>query len=475
MYHDLREWMKLVGELGQLREVRGADWNLELGTLADLNARRGDKGWALVFDGVKDYPAGYRIATGLNNSRERLAVSLGMEPHWPSEMAFVQAWREKIAAMQLVAPKVVTRGPILENEYSGDKVNMLKFPVPRWHEKDGGRYIGTGCLVITRDPDTGWINAGTYRVMVHDERHLAVYISPGHHGFLHRQRYFAQGKPCPVAICFGMDPLLLIPGGSEVEFGVSEYDYAGGIRGAPIEVIEGSVTGLPFPAAAEIVVEGELTDQSRKPEGPFGEFTGYYASGKRDECVFEVKRLLHRNDPIITGTVVSRPPHDNCLVWSRIKSGMIWNDLEKAGVPNVRGVWYHQAGQRFWLVISIQQRYAGHAKHTLGIASQCRNSAYMGRFIIVVDDDIDPSNTDDVLWALATRCDPASDIDIMRDCWSGPLDPIIHPDHKGTNSKALVNACRPWSWRNRFPEVAEPTPELCRTVGEKYAELLGLK
>jgi len=472
VYSDLREWLKSVDDLGQLRTIFNVNWDLELGTLADLNARNADRSFALLFDKIEGHPAGYRVLTGANNSRERLALALGLPTRWPSEMAFVQAWRERVAELKPIPRKVVSRGPILENEFVGDDVDMLKFPVPRWHPKDGGRYIGTGDLVITRDPDTGWVNVGTYRVMVHDSRNLAVYISPGHQGALHRDRYFAQGRACPIAICFGADPLLLIPAGTEVEYGLSEYDYAGGIRGEPIEVIEGSVTGLPFPATAEIVVEGELTPANRKAEGPFGEFTGYYASGKRDECVLNVKRLLHRNDPILTGTVVARPPHDNCLVWSRVKSAMIWNDLERAGVPDVRGVWYHHAGQRFWLVIAINQRYNGHAKQALAIASQCRNSAYMGRFVIVVDEDIDPSNTDDVLWALTTRCDPELDIDVLRNCWSGPLDPIIPPERKGSNSKALMNACRPWSWKERFPEVAEPTPELCRQAREKFADIL---
>jgi 4-hydroxy-3-polyprenylbenzoate decarboxylase len=97
----------------------------------------------------------------------------------------------------------------------------------------------------------------------------------------------------------------------------------------------------------------------------------------------------------------------------------------------------------------------------------------MGRFVIVVDEDIDPSNNDDVLWAVSTRCDPERDIDIMRDCWSGPLDPVIPTERKGSNSKALINACRPWSWKDRFPPVAESSPEVYAAVRAKYAELLG--
>ncbi|HEY7067809.1 MAG TPA: UbiD family decarboxylase [Chloroflexota bacterium] len=474
MYHDLRDWLDQVDALGQLRRVNGADWDLELGALTDLMARKGENADALLFDEIKGYPAGYRVASGLLNSRERLALTLGLPTEWPSDMAFVQALRPRVAQLELTPPRAVARGPILENEQVGDAVDLGQFPVPRWHQFDGGRYLGTGDLIMTRDPDSGWVNAATYRVMVQDAQHLSLYISPGHQGFLHRERYFALGKPCPVAMCFGCDPLLLIPAGTEVPRGTSEYDYAGGLRGAPIDVIEGSVTGLPFPAHAEIVVEGLLTPNDRRPEGPFGEFTGYYASGSRDEYTMKVERLLYRDDPIITGMLVGRPPHDNCLMYSLIKSAQIWNELERAGVSNVQGVWYHRTAQRFWLVVSIQQRYNGHAKQALGIAAQCANTAYMGRFVIVVDEDVDPSNTDDVLWAMATRCDPERDIDVLRDCWSGPLDPVIPPDRKGSNSnsKALINACRPYTWKDRFPPVAESSPEIYEAVRAKFADVL---
>jgi UbiD family decarboxylase len=471
-YGDLREWIERVDALGQLARVNGADWDLELGALTDLMARKPQDAAALLFDEVKDHQPGYRVLSGMLNSRERVALTMGMPTDWPSDMAFVAAWRERLKTFELVPPRVVKSGPILENEFTGDAVDMSKFPTPKWHQHDGGRYIGTGDLIVTRDPDAGWVNVATYRVMVQDPQHLSLYISPGHQGYLHRERNFALGKPCPVTMVFGTDPLLLVPAGTEIPRGVCEYDYAGGIRQAPVDVIEGSVTGLPFPAHAEIVVEGLLTPNDRRPEGPFGEFTGYYASGSRDEYVMKVERLLHRDDPIMTGMLVGRPPHDNCLMYSLIKSAQIWNELERAGVTDVHGVWYHRTAQRFWIVVAIKQRYNGHAKQALGIAAQSANTAYMGRFVIVVDEDIDPSNSDEVLWAVGTRCDPERDIDIMRDCWSGPLDPVIPTERKGANSKALINACRPWAWKDRFPPVAESSPEVYDAVRAKYAEIL---
>src|SRR3990170_268899 len=168
-------------------------------------------------------------------------------------------------------------------------VDMHEFPAPKWHELDGGNYLGTAGLVITRDPDEGWVNLGTYRVQVHDRDTVGFYISPGKHGRIMREKYWAKGEPCPVAMCFGMDPLLLHVASTGLPWGASEYDYAGGIKGQPIEVIKGPVTGLPIPAAAEIVIEGLSYPGDMQMEGPFGEFAGYYASGERKEPIVKVK------------------------------------------------------------------------------------------------------------------------------------------------------------------------------------------
>ena len=241
---------------------------------------------------------------------------------------------------------------------SGDDVNLLKFPVPLIHELDGGRFIGTACLVITRDPDEGWVNFGAYRGMVQDEKSMSCYISPGKHGTIQRSKYFEKGKPCPVIISVGQDPVLFMVSGNEIDYGVSEFDYAGGLKGSPIEVIEGKATGLPFPAHAEIVIEGFMDPNDRKTEGPFGEWTGYYASSSRPEPVVRVQNIYYRNDPILTCARPGRPPSDYSIAKCMVKSALIWEQVEKCGVPDVKGVWCHEAGGgRLFNIISIKQRY----------------------------------------------------------------------------------------------------------------------
>ncbi len=472
-YTDLREWLEIVDSFGELKKVDGVDWNLEMGTLSELIARE-SKGpvAAVLFDNIKGYPKGYRTLFAQNASFKRMALNLGL-PMDLANLDLVRALRQKLVTHQPIPAKTVTKGPILENVMSGDDVNLLKFPVPLIHELDGGRFIGTACLVITRDPEEGWVNFGAYRGMVQDEKSMSCYISPGKHGTIQRSKYFEKGKPCPVIISVGQDPVLFMVSGNEIDYGVSEFDYAGGLKGSPIEVIEGKATGLPFPAHAEIVIEGFMDPSDRKTEGPFGEWTGYYASSSRPEPVVRVQNIYYRNDPILTCARPGRPPSDYSIAKCMVKSALIWEQVEKCGVPDVKGVWCHEAGGgRLFNIISIKQRYPGHARQAMLAASQVHAGAYLGRYVIVVDEDIDPTNTFDVIWALASRSDPVESIEILRRCWSGPLDPRIQPGKKGFNSRAVIDACRPFEWMKDFPPVAESTPELKEKIRAKWKKVI---
>ena len=467
-YKDLRDWLGQVDEMGELARVPGADWDLEIGALTEV-AARGPTAPAILFDHIKDYPAGYRVLVGMIESLKRAALTTNL-PVEVRRNEFIAMWKERLNNPKLIPPQYVDGGPVLENVFTGKQIDLLKFPVPKWHDQDGGRYIGTAHIVITQDPDEGWVNMGVYRVMIHDRDQLAVYISPGKHGRIHRQKAFDKKQPLKVAISFGQDPLLFLMGSRAVTWGVQELDYAGGIKGEPIEVIRGEFTGLPIPAAAEIAVEGEIMPDETKEEGPFGEWTGYYASGERKEPVMRVKSLMHRNDPILTGSPPFRPQAgaDNCS--SLIRAAFIWDSLEKAGVPDVRGVACYQ--NRFFTVVSIKQRYPGHAKQAAVVAGQCQTGAYLSRYVVVVDEDIDVADMNDVIWAMCTRVDPERSIDIIRRCWSGPLDPIIPKAEKGFSSRAIIDACRPFEWIRDFPPVSGASKELKQQVLEKYGRYL---
>ncbi|OGQ80280.1 MAG: hypothetical protein A3F90_10565 [Deltaproteobacteria bacterium RIFCSPLOWO2_12_FULL_60_19] len=467
-YTDLREWIQKTDEIGELARIDGADWDLEIGALTEV-AEFSSPSPAVLFDHIKDYPVGHRVLVGMIESLKRAAVTTNL----PTDIGrndFIAAWKERLNHPTLIPPRYVDSGPVMENVFTGKQIDVLKMPVPRWHDRDGGRYIGTAHVVFTQDPDEGWINMGVYRVMVHDRDKLALYISPGKHGRIHRQKSFDAGKPLKVAISFGQDPLLFLIASRALPWGAQELEYAGGIKGAPIDVIRGEFTGLPIPAFAEVAIEGEVSPDEVKEEGPFGEWTGYYASGERKEPVLKIHSLMHRNNPIITGAPPFRPQAgaDDCS--SLIRAAFIWDSLEKAGVPDVRGVACYQ--NRFFTVVSIKQRYPGHAKQAAIIANQCQTGAYLSRFVMVVDEDIDVADFNDVLWAMCTRVDPENSIDIIRRAWSGPLDPIIPRAEKGLSSRAIIDACRPYEWMKDFPPVSGASKELKEKVLAKYGHFL---
>jgi UbiD family decarboxylase len=471
MYQDLRDWLQIVDGMGQLARLDGAHWDLEIGAITDMVAKHPGNKPALLFDNIAGYPRGFRVLTSSLNSMQRLALTCNLPPEIV-DLEFVRTWARRFKSLQPVAPREVKSGPVLENVLEGGRIDLWRFPAPRWHDLDGGRYIGTAPLIITRDPETGLVNVGCYRVMVYDERSLGVLITSNHHGAIQRQKWFERGKPCPVAISFGHDPLLFMLAGTPVPATMSEYDIAGGVKGGPIDVIRGPETGLPIPATAEIALEGYFSLDERRPEGPFGEFTGYYASGVAEEPVLKVTRLMHRHDPILLGSPRGRPPDDPTFWQTRMKASSIWEGLIAAGVPDVQGVWCHHPNSNLFTVVSIKQRYAGHARQAGLIAQLCGAASGAGKWLVVVDEDIDPSSIDDVLWAIGTRADPERAIEINRYTSTTPLESSRPPWDRVHMSRCLIEACRPWEWKDKFPIVAETGPELAKQVKDKWSKLI---
>jgi len=470
-FTDVRGFIDRVEDLGELRTVRGAHWDLEVGGVTEL-AQHQINGPAVLFDDIPDYPSGSRVFINSMGSASRTALVLGL-PTGLSMRELLPMWRERSKTVNPIPMNYVKDGPIFENVFEGDAIDMYKFPTPKWHELDGGRYIGTGSFDVTLDPDSDWINLGCYRVMIQGKDRLGFYISPGKHGRIMRDSYFARGKPMPVVMSFGHDPTLFMAASVEVPAGVCEFDYAGGIKGQPINVIKGPVTGLPFPADAEIVVEGFVTPGDTGEEGPFGEWTGYYASDHRNEPILQVKALYHRNNPIILGSPPGKPPTELTSYRGLMRSALVWEQIEKAGVPDVTGVWCHEAGgARLLVAVSIKQRYGGHARQAGHVAAMCHAGAYLGRYVVVVDEDIEVTDLNDVVWAMCTRAEPEADFDLIKRAWSGPLDPIIHPDKKGMNSRFVIDATRPFEWRDKFPAVAEMSPGMRQEIVEKYGDLI---
>jgi 4-hydroxy-3-polyprenylbenzoate decarboxylase len=373
--------------------------------------------------------------------------------------------------LEKFAPRQVKGGPVMENAKSGKDINLWEFPTPKWHWKDGGRYIGTGHAFISKDPDTGEINLGTYRVMVHDERTLGFHIAPGKHGRLHMEKYHERGQACPIVLSIGHHPLAFCVGC--VQFGDgTEYQYWGAMRGEPVEVIEEEVTGLPMPADSEIVIAGWCPPGKTRKEGPFGEFTGYYASGERQNPIIEVERVYYRNDPIILGAPPNRPPYNGSYYSNLLNSALVESNLRKMGVPEVQGVWTHEICGFWFIVVSIKQRYAGHAKQAAVVASEAVRG---GRYVIAVDEDIDFTDLRHVIWAITTRTDPGVDMDVLHRMISTPLDPLARkPATAFFANRLIIDACKPYDWKNEFPETVTLEPGMVEKVKDKWGKHLEL-
>ncbi len=477
MYSDMREFIEAIDKLGECKVVEGADWDLELGAISNLVSQTPDMP-LLLFDKIKGYPAGYRVATNLFSTPRRTALALGL-PAEARGTELVKALRDKIRiGIKLLPPVEMETGPVKENILRGDDVDLYKFPSPRWGELDGGRYIGTGSMGITRDPDEGWVNVGTYRTQVHDKSTITMSMIPGHHGEMIRKKYWAHGLSCPVVVTCGQEPMLWAASQWEgVPWKVSEYDFAGGLRGEPVEVTRGVTTDLPIPATAEIALEGEIMppEVETRNEGPFGESAGYYAAGVRSMPAIRVKSILHRNNPIIQGNPSSRLP----AVWSIgrhiQKAAVLWNELDRQ-IPGVMGVWMmEEASVNSIPIISLKQGYSGHAKAAALIAAGTSATNYMCRIVLIVDEDIDPSNTSEVLWALGTRVDPETSIDIVHGCLGGEANPMLSPESRRLGnyemSRAIILACKPYHWRRDFPPTVKTSPQLARQIKEKWNDL----
>ncbi len=473
-FKDLREFLEQVDSLGELRRVDGADWNLEIGTITEV-AASSPACPIVMFDNIKGHKSGYRIVTNLVHTERRLALALG-ESIELKGMELVKKWKGKLRDItQGPLPVDVSDGPIQENILTGNDVNVFEFPSPKWHELDGGRYFA-GSVSIIRDPDDGWVNMGVYRLQVQNESTISIYMEPREKcGRIIRQKYWDRGKSCPIAISLGHTPAIFLAAVIDAPFGVSEYRIAGQINGGPIPVLPGRYTNLPVPATSELVIEGEIPppEIENHDEGPFGEATGYYASGTTPaEPVVRVKSIMHRNDPIIQGAPPMIPISGMAHFPFQRGCVSVWNDLDRCNIPDIQGVYQYNLGI---IVISLKQRYAGHAKQAALIAAGSWGSE-RARFIITVDEDIDPCNIEQVLWAMAMRCNPERDVEVAKECWIGSIDPGVPQVERLrenlTTGRTIINACKPIYRRGEFPPVVSASPEAKAAVIKKWGDAI---
>ena len=471
-YNDLREFINRLRSEKELAEISAeVDWRYEIGGIVRKNLDL--KGPALLFKKIKDYPI--PLFTCGVSTYSRLSLALGLPLHTTLEK-IISEFRERVKR-PLKAQKVVT-GPSKENILKGDEVDLLRFPVPLWQARDGGRYIGTWHGVITRDPETGWINAGMYRTMIHDRKTLGILIARDQHIGLHYEKYQRMNKPMPVAIVIGMDPVLPVTFLTPIPSEMNEYDFAGGLRGEPVDLVRCEIVDLEVPASAEIVIEGEIPPNERRMEGPFGEWMGHYGGRPGPRPVIHVHCITHRNNPIFRGALEGKPVNEDHLCTSVALSALAHNFLtDTLGIPGIRGVHFPAAAGAWGMaIVSLIQRYPGHSRTVAHALLGSKMGAVL-KNVIIVDEDIDPFNLDDVWWTMVSRLQASKGITILQRGKGAFMDPSQLPEFQGLTDTLMVEAVKPYEWQprpewgnERFPPTAYPSKEVMEAVERRWNE-----
>ncbi len=462
---SMRDFVEQGLELGLVKRVGApVDWDLELSHIAKLNEEAG--GPALLFENVKGYST--PVITSVCGTTRRLAFIMG-QPLESTLTDLYKAWAK--LGEHKIPPRWVDNGPCKENILRGKDIDLFQFPVPKYYPLDGGRYFGTAHFFITKDPETGWVNLGTYRAQLLAKDKLGTQFIKGKHADIMLKKYQAMKKPMPVAVVVGCDPLLFVLGAARVSAFESEYDYVGGIRGEAVEVVRGETVDLPIPAHAEIVVEGEVDAEKFMDEGPFGEYTGYYSGvGTDPRNYMDVKCVTFRNNPIFWGTTVGRAVTDTHMTMSLSYGAALWQQLLAMKIPGLKAVYCPpEAAGRFLAIVSLKQMYPGHTDQVLSAAISTEMGAYGLKTVIAVDEDIDPCDIPRVMYAVGFRFNPRR-AQIINRGRSTPLDPSLPIEARDITGRLLIDATIPYEWKHK-PVPIELDPEMVKQVKSRWAEL----
>jgi phenylphosphate carboxylase alpha subunit len=427
---DLREFIaQLEAEGEAIRVGAEVDWNLEIGAITrraiDLRAP------APLFERIAGYPPGYRVfgcpmGPSTPYLHARVAIAMGLPKDTPP-LDLIEAVCQRTD--QPIPPARVSDAPCKENIRLGKDVNLLDFPAPWIHSVDGGRYLATWSVCVTKDPDTGWMNWGVYRAMVHDEKTLGILLHRArqHGGYMFYNKYAARNEPMPIAIATGTDPLCTMAAASSFRFGVSEAEMVGGLRGRPVELVRCETVDLEVPATAEVVIEGFVPPHERRLEGPFGEYTGYAVHADPSPIV-EVTCISHRQDPIITAANMGKPWDDGAVPSSIVTGAVALKAIREAGIP-VKAAYTYAPQQS---IIVAAPPVPGSA---LRIASTLWSGATRTDlpFLVIVDEDVDVTNIEDVWWAITTRMHPRNGIHVLDGKVANPLIAWLTPDERESN------------------------------------------
>lgn len=454
---DLRDFLSRLERRGELKRiVHPVDPYLEITEIADRVLKKG--GPALLFERPRrgEMP----VLANLFGTPQRVALALGLDEDWQSALREVgrllaylkepeppqgvrDAW-EKLPLLKKaldMAPKSVSSAPCQETVWEGKDVDLARLPVMTCWPGDAGPLITWG-LTVTRGPEKPRQNLGIYRQQVIAPNKVIMRWLAHRGGALdfrdHCRRF--PDRPFPVAVALGCDPATILAAVTPIPDTLSEYQFAGLLRGARTELVKCLGAPLQVPARAEIVLEGAIQPGETAVEGPFGDHTGYY-NEQAEFPVFTIERITLRREPIYHSTYTGKPPDEPAMLGVALNE--IFVPLLQKQFPEIVDFYLPPEGCSYRLaVVSIRKQYPGHAKRVMfGVWSFLRQFMYT-KFIIVVDDDIDIRSWADVVWALATRVDAARDVLIAE---RTPIDYLDFASPvAGLGAKMGIDATNKW-------------------------------
>ncbi len=454
-YKDLRDFIAQLEHLGELKRIDiEVDPNLEITEICDRTLR--NHGPALLFENPKG--SSIPLLANLFGTPERVAYGMGQEsvtalrevgkllaflkePDPPKGMK--DAW-EKLPVFRNVLnmnPKVVRNAASQQVVLKGDEIDLDQYPIQTCWPDDIGPLI-TWALVITRGPLKDRQNMGIYRQQVIAKNKTIMRWLSHRGGALDFKEWQEQkpGEPFPVAVALGADPATILAAVTPVPDSLSEYAFAGLLRGSKTEVAKCKLSNLQVPASAEIVLEGFIYPDEMAPEGPFGDHTGYYNEVEQFP-VFTIECITQRENPIYHSTYTGRPPDEPAVLGVALNE--VFVPLLQKQFPEITDFYLPPEGCSYRLaIISMKKQYPGHAKRVmLGLWSFLRQFMYT-KFVIVTDDDVNIREWKDVIWAMTTRMDPARDITLLENT---PIDYLDFASPvSGLGSKIGFDATNKW-------------------------------
>lgn len=456
-YNDLRAWIDVLRENGELVDVKqSVDWNLEVGAITrrvyDTFAP------APLFTNIKGYP-GYRIFAapiGLSarNHYARLALALDLPPDASLQTITEEYLRRRKTP---IPPAIVSQAPCQENVYTGNDIDLLRLPVPYQHEGDGGRYIGTWHSNISKDPLTGWVNYGMYRLMVHDRNHMGGIIATVQHFNQHLTAYKEKNQHMEFAIAIGTEPVTALMSATNLPEYISEADVIGGLRGEPLALARCKTVDLLVPATSEIVIEGYLDPNELRNEGPFGEYTGYLASGVGPRPVYTVTAFTHRNDPILTMSCMGVPVDDSAVIMPVTEAAEIYRELKEGQGFPIKFVYMPPAGVTHLVVVSTKVPDTTYVNRLAMALWSTKAGRIHCNSLIVVNEDIDVTDIQQVIWAWTTRMHPTRGIWQVPNTFVSALLPWPTPEERAKRhgGRVLFDATWPADWPSDWvPKVS---------------------